>query len=569
METCPKCGGTRLRVRKSRTLTVTTLDIGTFRAHETILFCPRCGTDYGCDELLKLKPPRSRFGYDVLVYVGTAVFSECRNEKEIQHQLERRRVVISRREISYLAQKFIIYLSLAHRQSQGAIKKLLDANGGYILHLDATCEGDSPHLMSGLDGITEIVLENTKLFSEKADLIIPFLRRIKALYGTPRALVHDMGKGICTAVSSVFAGIPDFICHYHFLADIGKDLLGTDYDKIRNRLSKHGIQGKLHKRVREWAEDIQENPALVQSLVDGVTEGRLPPSAIDLLPTLTAYTLVLWTLAGKTEGDGYGFPFDRPHLVFYERLTVLSSILTKLNGMHLTVRKKNLRPYSTILRDLLDTLEDPTLRAVASQVREKTAVFDKLRDAMRLALPRGKHGLNDRGSTESMSTIEKRVTTFYQVLCSDPTLAKNDIYRTMRVQLEQYWDKLFSDPLVLQTPKGRMTIQPQRTNNILEQFFRSWKRLFRKKSGTRPLCKTMKAMIANTPLVRNLENPAYVDIILDGKPSMVARFAEIDAHIVRQELRNVRMTPEKVPAEIKKLIKLPGLPDTLVALFTV
>jgi hypothetical protein len=211
--------GTGLRVRKSRKVTVATLDIGMFQAHERILFCPDCGTDYGCDELLRLKPPRGRFGYDVLVYVGKAVFSECRNEKEIQHQLERRRIIISRREISYLAQKFIIYLSLAHRQSQGAIKKLLNDNGGYILHLDATCEGDSPHLMSGLDGITEIVLENTKLFSEKAELIIPFLRRIKALYGTPLASVHDMGKGIWTAVSTVFPDISDFICHYHFLAN--------------------------------------------------------------------------------------------------------------------------------------------------------------------------------------------------------------------------------------------------------------------------------------------------------------------------------------------------------------
>ena len=59
-----------------------------------------------------------------------------------------------------------------------------------------------------------------------------------------------------------------------------------------------------------------------------------------------------------------------------------------------------------------------------------------------------------------------------------------------------------------------------------------------------------------------------MDIILDGKPSIEARFAEIDTHIVRRELHNNRVTPEKVPAEIKKLIKLPGLPDTLVALFT-
>ena len=561
--------GTGLRVRKSRTLTVTTFHIGTFRARERVLFCPVCGTDYGCDELRTLKPSRSRFGYDVLVYVGKAVFSECRNEKEIQHQLKLRHIVISRREISYLAQKFIIYLSIAHRQSQGEIKKLLDRNGGYILHLDATCEGDSPHLMCGLDEITEIVLENTKLSSEKAETIVPFLRKIKALYGTPIASVHDMGKGICTAVRQVFADTPDFICHYHFLADIGKDLLGPDYDKMRSRLSKHGIQGILRRRVREWSTCVQENPALVQALVDGVKEGHLPPCAAGLLPTLNAYTLVLWALAGKTDGDGYGFPFDRPHLIFYERLNILHSLVTQLNGVRMTDSRKDNQPYCTILRDLIDIRDDGSLRTAATQMREKAAVFDKLRDAMRLALPGGKGGLNDRGSKENMSTIEQRVTAFYQYLCNDPMLREKESYRKMREQLEQYWDKLFCDPIMVETLKGKRTIHPQRTNNLMEQFFRFFKRVFRKKSGTRPLGRTMKALIADTPLVRNLENPDYGKIILNGKRSLEERFAEIDAHIVRKEFCTVLTSPEKVPAKVRELIGMPGLPDTLVALFTV
>jgi len=92
-----------------------------------------------------MRPVRCRFGYDVLVYVGRTMFGECRTEEEIQRLLNRNRIGISRREISYLAQKFIIYLSIAHRQSQREVKKLLGRNGGYILHLDATCEGDSPH----------------------------------------------------------------------------------------------------------------------------------------------------------------------------------------------------------------------------------------------------------------------------------------------------------------------------------------------------------------------------------------------------------------------------------------
>ena len=64
-----------------------------------------------------------------------------------------------------MAKKFIVYLALAHRESSEKIKNLLSKGGGYILHLDGTKEGDSPHLMTGLDEITEIVLENVKLSS--------------------------------------------------------------------------------------------------------------------------------------------------------------------------------------------------------------------------------------------------------------------------------------------------------------------------------------------------------------------------------------------------------------------
>jgi hypothetical protein len=95
--------------------------------------------------------------------------------------------------------------------------------GGYILHLDGTCEGDSPNLFSGMDGIARIILDNVKLPSEKTELLIPFLRRIKRHYGDPLALVHDMGHGLMAAIDVVFPGVQDFICHFHFLRDIGKD----------------------------------------------------------------------------------------------------------------------------------------------------------------------------------------------------------------------------------------------------------------------------------------------------------------------------------------------------------
>ncbi len=72
----------------------------------------------------------------------------------------------------------------------------MDTQGGYILHLDGTCEGDSPHLMSSIDALSKIVLHNIKIPTENANQLIPFLHQIKQSYGNPIALVHDMGVAI-------------------------------------------------------------------------------------------------------------------------------------------------------------------------------------------------------------------------------------------------------------------------------------------------------------------------------------------------------------------------------------
>jgi len=168
--------------------------------------------------------------------------------------------------------------------------------------------GDSPHLMTGLDGITEIILENVKIASEKAEKIIPFLRRIKQLYGQPLALVHDMGKGILNAVKEVFPNTPDFICHYHFLSAQGKTLFGAENDKIRGRLGKHGIQGKLRKRVREFKKIIDEAPDLIDSFLNGLkVESVEDPQRINHIPVVAEYTLAIWALDVRSRAKDMGF----------------------------------------------------------------------------------------------------------------------------------------------------------------------------------------------------------------------------------------------------------------------
>ena len=204
---CPGCGST-LNVQKTATKTVVTMAIGAFFAKETILHCPHGHGKFRSEQLRNLVPKGGTFGFDVIIEVGFGLFVHCRSNQEVMADLAAKNVFISDREVSYLGRKFIIYLALAHRQSQSAIRGLLTDRGGYILHVDGTCEGDSPNLFCGIDGLSDLVLDTIKIPSEKKDELVPFFEGIKKQYGEPIALVHDMGKGIISGVEEVFRVLP-------------------------------------------------------------------------------------------------------------------------------------------------------------------------------------------------------------------------------------------------------------------------------------------------------------------------------------------------------------------------
>ena len=562
---CPGCGGEQ-KVRKTRTRTVSTLHVGRLRAREIFLHCPSCGQTQRSEELGALVPPGATFGYDVLVEAGQALFLRHRNEAEVVAELAQRNIQISPREVSLLGSKFIIYLALAQQRRAPAIAADMHTRGGYIGHLDATCEGGNPFLMSSIDSLSDIVLGNVKLPAEDEAHIVPFLERLRQAFGTPLALVHDLGKGIRAAVASVFPGVPDFICHFHFLRDIGKDFLGVEYDTIRQRLRQHGISAKLRYRAKQLKRDLDANPAWIDALPRGLQQATLPAEAFGFAPLIGTYTLIHWALKGKTEGDGYGFPFDRPHLAFAQRLRRLHAAVERIKDLHLRDQWRDNVPYFKIQIALQPLLKDKTLWDAVAASEAKIVVFEKLRQAMRIALPAGSHGLNDQGRAGNIRTIEKRVTSFRAWLTGRPDYPDNRAARKMIQQIDNCWEKLFADPISVPTPTGPILIQPQRTNNILEQFFRGLKRANRRRTGNASCSRMLRSILAETPLVRNLQNPHYLKILLNGQPTLEKVFAEIDIDTLRKTLREAQADPEKIPAKLQPLIALPDFPAQLVTM---
>jgi hypothetical protein len=277
-------------------------------------------------------------------------------------------------------------------------------------------------------------------------------------------------------------------------------------------------------------------------------------------------TLIKWVFAYPQQSDGYGFPFDRPHLDFFHRLQKAHRLLEQIMDVRLRGIVKDNKPYCIVYRTLNEAVNDSRLNELATSLEGKAKVFDKLRSAMRIALPDDKDGINDNGENTDMKSIEEKVISFRKWLIGDDQ--RKATYAKMLKQIDEYWQKLFADPLPVVTPEGVVYLQPQRTNNILERMFREIKRRNRKKSGTASLNKVLKAMLAETPLIQNLRNSEYMDIVFDGCSTLVERFSRIDAGLVKKEMEAAKNDREKILPSVKKMSEDSDLTQKISVLFS-
>ena len=113
---CPKCK-VKLKVHYTDTRKIYSLDIGAFSAHRTFMYCPVCKKVHPPEELEEMVPRFSNAGYDVIVFIGRLIFQKHHTIKETLKVLGSYNIFISSSEVVYLAQKFIIYLSIIHYQA--------------------------------------------------------------------------------------------------------------------------------------------------------------------------------------------------------------------------------------------------------------------------------------------------------------------------------------------------------------------------------------------------------------------------------------------------------------------
>lgn len=90
---------------------------------------------------------------------------------------------MGRSTVSHLARRFVAYVQAVHQESIPALHGAMAARGGYILHIDGTCEEASRVLLVCMDSLSMQVLESRRINAESHDQVCDVLRAVRRDWG--------------------------------------------------------------------------------------------------------------------------------------------------------------------------------------------------------------------------------------------------------------------------------------------------------------------------------------------------------------------------------------------------
>lgn len=570
-EGCQRCGKP-LKVLATRRREVLSAVYGKFVAIERQGYCPdhQDLPPARSEKLQRIVPPGCNIAYDVMARIGLARFLQCRQCEEIQMELSRHHgIEVPARTISELAQKFVAYFQVVHQESTKLLRREMGNRGGYILHVDGTCEEGSRVLLVCLDSLSGQVLESRKIGSENHDEVHKVLCDVRRDWGFPLAVVHDLRQSLITAAGEAFPGRRQFVCHYHFAADVGKDLLSSHVDRLRRLFRRTKVRPKLRalcRSLKEFAASQDRGEPVLNSVLGVTSTKNLRKASTTEAVKGTVHALASWILAFSHNGDGYGFPFDVPYLTLYDRILEVHKVLCEASASW-TVKKRGPLGSFKRLKEILDIVVaseyTAEFRTIVAETKRDQRIFERLRSALRICPKGGTKRRNDDGRASRLSPARHKAVlkNLRRSLKRKARGGASQNARNIVVEhLDKYSDFLFGH--VLRKPWGPIIVP--RTNNVEESLFRTVKRQCRRLHGRGHVCRDIDDMLEATPLVLNLRNASYCETVYGGtEPQRIAdRFSAVDPRLPGQLLKSWRQ--EKLSVRLpRKFESLKGLPQQL------
>ncbi len=546
----PCCGGP-MKVEKSFCHRGMTLAHGCFQVREVVHVCAQ-GCQPGGRRSRRRQPgpaailvPRSTVGYDVMTFVGIERFVHYRQREEIRADLEQKyHVTLSSGEISELAARFLVYLEALHQARAPQLRKALEHDGGWPLHIDATGENGQGTLFVTYAGWRGWALGAWKIPTERADVILPKLRVLEARFGAPCAIMRDLGKAVIEAADD-FVGrrkIPILSCHLHFAKDVGKDLLRDAHDELRDLFRRFEVLPRLRVLARDLGRglgmDIERARRAVADWLAGTDQRFLMPKGPDGLAVVRA--LAQWVLAYADDGTDAGFPFDRPYLDLYRRGLKVCRAVESL----LCKPWDDSRVHASLER--LHAIVEPVRSELPFQRPARTLetrgrLFDELRAALRIKPKPSSNtapviiGTNEQqNAQDEIRNVQRALKALRASLRKrrperGPAQVVRKAIDLIVEHLDRHGHSLWGHIITLPKKAGGGIRLVERTNVVLESFWHQIKHGERRRSGRKILTQDFEHLPAAAALARNLTKADYVTILSGTLDELPHAFAQLDA----------------------------------------
>ena len=599
---CPICQG-QWHVQKTTPHHGRTISHGQFEIRETIHVCAnRCRFDSGqlvtrrANSLARHIIAGKTVGYDVMTFVGLQRFvHHCQREEIRELVLHEHGIRLSSGTISNLTKLFLGYLWKLHGKHIEQLRDALNCDGGWPLHIDATGEDGRGTLLVALAGWRRWVLGSWKIPTEHTEAILPCLHEVVKKFGAPCAIMRDLGRAITPAVNTLLAelklDIPVLACHMHFLKDIGKDLLNPAYGELRALFKRYKILAKLRSLSRDLGRKIGTNSRQAREHVKAwqqqdASDYSIPQGVAGIA---TVRTITQWILDYKADSTGLDYPFDRPYLDLYDRCmtacrAVDAFIYTKPSDPKVLKTLKRLR------RIIASVASEVPFKQIVRRLRSRSKLFDELRDTLRLvpksSSDRSKINVSktltsDQAAAE-LRDIRQQVENLTVSLEKrrpkrGPAKDTRNAIDLILRHIQDHSDYLWGHVIYISKETGKQIRIVNRTNNILESFFRGMKHNERRRSGRKILTQDFENLPPEAALAYNLKCPDYVSIVCGSLEYLHEAFAKIDLDRAkattgsnhRGKCKSVPILPRietaSLPSVDRKLVRTEQMQQRIVA----
>ncbi len=365
------------------------------------------------------------------------------------------------------------------------------------------------------------------------------------------AVMRDMGSGIREAVTQVFPRVLQLVCHYHFLRNMGKDILMDMHTRLKKVFTSRKITSKLRRLQRR--------------LYPMVISARGEGDSICWTPMLLVYVAISWVL-GYPRGYGYGIPFNLPYNEYYGRCVKAREWV--MAYIRLAATEYKTYPELLELKGILDAVvdtkgDDLVVHGLYREMEKVWGWFSELRRILRLKGERTPLSGGKKTTDEELEATIREMRGFMKKLrdevhrCDGKTRIR---IRMILQALDNHWNELFaSNPI---SPNGDAILLP-RTNNLMERGYRRIKRGVRRRTGRVRTGRDVVLFGQGLEMVSNLENPIYRKYVL-GSPDMGVMglckvFAEVDTeqlNSLKSELTRMRKGMDVLPIHDDKKLRV-------------